>query len=230
MHLIFDAPGDVPEPDPGAGQREQWSTTFEAHPLMYGVDPSNAGRYAVELFARAGARAVLELGAGQGRDTAALAAAGFAVTALDYAPSALAQLRAQVGAQLAPRLTTVEHDVRAPLPLADASVDAVYAHMLFCMALRTPELVSLAGEVHRVLRPGGYLVYTVRHTGDAHFRAGTSRGDGMWENGGFVVHFFDRALVDTLASGFALVEVDEFLEGDLPRRLWRVTQRREGAP
>jgi len=40
------------------------------------------------------------------------------------------------------------------------------------------------------------------------------------------VHFFGRELVQRLARGFELLEVVEFEEGDLPRRLFRVTQRR----
>jgi hypothetical protein len=48
----------------------------------------------------------------------------------------------------------------------------------------------------------------------------------MREAGGFVVHFFRRELVERLARGFELLEVAEFEEGDLPRRLFRVTQRR----
>jgi hypothetical protein len=94
------------------------------------------------------------------------------------------------------------------------------------MALRTPELDALTDEVRRVLRPDGLHVYTVRHVGDAHFGAGMAHGDGMFENGGFIVHFFDRALVDRLASGFSLLDVHEFQEGELPRNLWRVTLRK----
>jgi hypothetical protein len=38
------------------------------------------------------------------------------------------------------------------------------------------------------------------------------------------VHFFGRDLVDALAEGWTLNEVHAFEEGELPRRLWRVTQ------
>jgi hypothetical protein len=82
----------------------------------------------------------------------------------------------------------------------------------------------------RVLRPAGLHVYTVRHIGDAHYGAGTSHGDSMFENGGFIVHFFDRALVDRLVTGFTLLGLSAFEEGSLPRRLWRITLRREDAP
>ena len=47
----------------------------------------------------------------------------------------------------------------------------------------------------------------------------------MYEHGGFFVHFFDRALIDRLAVGFDLIDVTDFTEGELPRRLARVTMR-----
>ena len=34
----------------------------------------------------------------------------------------------------------------------------------------------------------------------------------------------DRALVDDLATGWDLLGVAPFEEGELPRRLWRITQ------
>lgn len=116
------------------------------------------------------------------------------------------------------------HDVREPLPLPEASVDAVFAHMLVCMALSTKEIHALVGEVRRVLRPRGIFIYTVRHTGDVHYGVGTAYGDDIYEHGGFAVHFFPRDLVDALADGWILNEVHAFEEGDLPRRLWRITQ------
>ncbi len=208
-------------------QREHWQATFEVNPDMYGTRPSQPGEYAAELFNREHVREVLELGAGQGRDTLAFLGAGLQVTALDYAPRALASIhQAAVAAGLAERLITLVHDVRQPLPLPDASVDAVYSHMLFNMALSTAQLLTLAAEARRVLRPGGLHVYTVRHTGDAHYGIGTDHGDGMFENGGFIVHFFDRPLVDRLAVGYTMLDLTACEEGDLPRRLWRTTMRR----
>jgi len=183
-------------------QRVQWETTFESHPQMYGVTPSEAGRYAAHRLPAENCLEVLELGAGQGRDTVALLEAGLVVTALDFVAGALASLESvarRLG--LGGRLTTLVHDVRQPLPFADCRFDACYSHMLFSMALRSDELVALAREVHRVLRPGGLCIYTVRHVGDAHYGAGRDLGDDLYENGGFVVRFFDPPLVERLALG-----------------------------
>lgn len=192
---------------------------------MYGEEPSAAARHASDLFRAAGATDVLELGAGHGRDALYFAQSGFTVQAVDFSTTGLHQLREAAHTKgVAEKVTTAVHDVRDPLPLPDASVDAVFAHMLLCMALTTQEIHVLVGEVRRVLRPGGTFVYTVRHTGDAHYDTGIAHGDDIFEHGGFAVHFFDRALVDTLATGWTLDEVHAFEEGELPRRLWRITQ------
>ncbi|EKX65288.1 class I SAM-dependent methyltransferase [Streptomyces ipomoeae] len=206
-------------------QRQQWQNTYTAHPGMYGEEPSAPAAHAAEVFRKAGATDVLELGAGHGRDALFFAREGFTVQATDFSATGLQQLQAAARAQgVDERVTCAVHDVREPLPLPDASVDAVFAHMLLCMALSTEEIHNLVDEVRRVLRPGGAFVYTVRHTGDAHYGAGTAHGDDIYEHGGFAVHFFPRHLVDSLADNWSLEEVHAFEEGDLPRRLWRVTQ------
>ncbi|MEW2418669.1 class I SAM-dependent methyltransferase [Streptomyces sp. NPDC046866] len=215
------------EQEPADSQRQHWQHTYAAHPGMYGQEPSGPAVHAAAVFRAAGVREVLELGAGHGRDALFFAREGFTVRATDFSPVGLEQLRDAAHARgLDERVATAVHDVREPLPLPDASVDAVFAHMLLCMALSTNEIHALVGEVRRVLRPGGVFVYTVRHTGDAHYGAGTAHGDDIFELGGFAVHFFGRELVDVLADGWTLDEVHAFEEGELPRRLWRVTQTR----
>ncbi|WP_329319960.1 class I SAM-dependent methyltransferase [Streptomyces sp. NBC_01262] len=201
-------------------QRRHWQNTYTAHPGMYGEQPSDPARHAAGLFRTAGAMDVLELGAGHGRDALYFAREGFTVRATDFSASGLQQLQSAARAQnVDQRVITAVHDVRDPLPLPDASVDAVFAHMLLCMALSTKEIHALVGEVRRVVRPGAVFVYAVRHTGDAHYGAGTSHDDDIYEHGGFAVHFFPRHLVDSLADGWTLNEVHAFEEGGLPRRL-----------
>ncbi|MEV7526257.1 class I SAM-dependent methyltransferase [Streptomyces sp. NPDC091371] len=213
------------EEELAAAQRAHWQATYAAHPGMYGELPSAPAVHAAEVFRAAGAADVLELGAGHGRDALYFARLGFTVRATDFSTTGLEQLRRAARDQgTAGRVTTGIQDVREPLALPDASVDAVFAHMLLCMALSTREVHALVDEVRRVLRPGGTFVYTVRHTGDAHYGTGIAHGDDIHEHGGFAVHFFPRHLVDALAEGWRLDEVHAFEEGELPRRLWRVTQ------
>lgn len=194
---------------------------------MYGDEPSEAAVAAADEFAAADVATLLELGAGQGRDTLYLARRGFQVHALDFAPEGLEEIEAKAGAAgLADRVTIALHDARQRIPFADAAFDASYSHMLLCMALTTSELEQLVADLRRVVRPGGVVVYSVRTTDDAHYGAGIAHGDDMYEHGGFVVHFFDRTLIERLSDDFELLDVTAFTEGDLPRRLARVTMRR----
>jgi SAM-dependent methyltransferase len=210
-----------------AAQRQHWQDTYRVHPRMYGSDPSTPAVYAARVFKAAGAERLLELAAGHGRDALYFAKQGFAVLAADFSSVALEQIRQDAhAAGVDARVEALVHDLRDPLPLEAGAVDAVYAHMALCMAFSSSEIHNIVNEISRVLRPNGTFVYTVRHTGDAHYGAGNSYGDDIFEHGGFAVHFFGRQMLDDLADGWVFDDVHPFEEGELPRMLWRVTARK----
>lgn len=210
------------------GQRTHWDANFSQKPEMFGGEPSDPALKAAELFKREGKTNLLELGGGQGRDTLFFAREGFHVTVLDYSQAAIEAIIAKAGASaLTDQITALRHDVREPLPFDDNVFGCCYSHMLFCMALTTPQLEHLSDEVRRVLKPGGLHVYTVRHTKDAHYGTGIHQGEDMYEVGGFIVHFFSPEKVRQLARGSEIVSMDEFEEGGLPRKLFRVTMRKK---
>ncbi|MHB1846907.1 MAG: class I SAM-dependent methyltransferase [Deltaproteobacteria bacterium] len=211
------------------GQQQHWEGTLAARPGLFGREPSEAARWSAIEFQAAGLQRILELGGGQGRDSLFFAASGFAVHVIDYTAAGVGAILLNAAqAEVSDRLTAVQHDVRRPLPLPDGSFDACYSHMLFCMALSTSELEALSAEILRLLRPGGLCVYTVRNTSDPDYGCGIPRGGDLYENQGFIVHFFDRAKVAHLARGFEVVEIQPFEEGRLPRRLFRITLRKPG--
>jgi SAM-dependent methyltransferase len=204
------------------GQLPQWEQAFAKNNEMFGDSPSKAAIRAVEIFKSHGQKLILELGAGQGQDTLFFARNGLEVHVLDYTREGTERIRQKAADQgLSDRITVIQHDVRKPLPLPSGFFDACYSHMLYCMALKTDELMNLNEHVRQVLRPGGYNIYTVRHKGDAHYGQGVHRGEDLYEVGGFIVHFFDRAKVE--ADGYQLIDIHEFEEGGLPRRLYQVT-------
>lgn len=209
-------------------QQQHWDNTFAETQDMFGIGPSEPARIAAELFQEEGKKRILELGGGQGRDTLFFAGKGFFVDVLDYTEQSVTTLTEKARRLgLSERVRAIQHDVRNPLPFDDETFDACYSHMLYCMALTTSELEQLSGEILRVLRPDGLNVYTVRHTGDAHYGAGIYRSEDLYEVGGFIVHFFSRKKVEALAQGYELVGIEEFEEGELPRRLFRVTLRKK---
>ena len=208
-------------------QSQHWEKTFVSRPEMFGNFPSEAAIKSFEIFKKEGLTNILELGCGQGRDSLFFAQSGFHVHSLDYSKSGIDSIiKKAKKSGLAKRITTKFHDVRKPLPFKDETFDGCFSHMLYCMALTTKELVCLSKELHRVLKPRGVNIYTVRHIGDADYGTGIHRGEDLYETGGFIVHFFSKEKIRQLSAGFEIMNIDNFEEGKLPRKLFRVTLRK----
>jgi SAM-dependent methyltransferase len=209
-------------------QHRHWENMLSNKPDMFGTEPSDPAQKAAELFKKEGRVKILELGGGQGRDTIFFAQNGFQVTVLDYCESGIEAItQKSKGLGVSKSITAACHDARKPLPFDDETFDACYSHMLYCMALTTAELEFLSDEIRRVLKPNGLNIYTVRNTNDPHYRTGVHQGEEIYEIGGFVIHFFSKEKVEHLAKGFEILSVDEFEEGTLPKRLFRVTLRKD---
>lgn len=219
---------DSVEKDAINRQQPHWEKVFEKTCSRFGDEPSYPARKAATIFEKEGKREILELGSGQGRDTCFFASKGFHVHALDYTESGLKALKEKLQSTgLSDYIATLKHDVREPLPFQNDTFDACFSHMLYCMALTTDELEFLSREIKRVLKPGGLNIYTARNSRDAQYGTGTHRGEDMYEiAGGFIVHFFDEEKVRQLAEEYESFEVEEFEEGELPRKLYLVTMRK----
>ena len=204
-------------------QAQHWENAFSSRSMMFGSSPSIAGIKAADAFKKAGLTNILELGGGQGRDSLFFIQRGFHVQVLDYCQSGIDSIIEKAKTlELDQLITTKLHDVRKPLPFKDESFDGCFSHMLYCMALTTKELVCLSNELHRVLKPGGLNIYTVRHTGDADYKTGIHRGEDLYESKGFIVHFFSTKKIKQLSAGFEIVSIDNFNEGKFPRKLFKV--------
>lgn len=216
---------------PSKDQRRHWTEVYARTPAFFGEEPSEFARVALERLQAEGAGSVLELGFGQGRDTLFFAENGLRVTALDYSEQAVREVREAARARgLADRVEAAIHDVRDPLPFPEGAFDACYAHMLLCMELTEAEIGFVLAEVHRVVKPGGLVLYTVRSDHDKHYRAGTHLGEDLYEVGGFVVHFFTEEKIRRFARGYEVLDVGRMQEGSLPRDLYVVTLRRRPGP
>lgn len=206
-------------------QQERWESTYAQRPQLHGSEPSAAARRAVELFGAGGIDDVLELGSGHGRDALFLARQGFSVHATDFSETALDQLRHAAQREgLDDRVTAALHDVRDPLPPADATVNAVFANLLLNMTFSPSELRSLVAEVHRVLRPGGLFVYAVCSTDDPCAQYCRQLDDGLSVYDGFVGRLFDEDLVAELAGSWQFDELTPYDEGQ--RRMLLVAMTR----
>ena len=106
--------------------------------------PAVVAAIAADLGAAPGAR-VLDLGAGTGKLSRPLLAAGFDVVAVEPLPGMLGALRRSIGAE------RVREGRAEALPLEDASVDAAVCGDAFHWF----DAGRAAAELRRVVRPGG---------------------------------------------------------------------------
>ncbi len=113
----------------------------------------------VEVFNQFGCKRILDLGCGSGRHTVHLAIHGFQVVGLDNALAglSLAHRWLEQERQSAPLVLA---DVRLPLPFPDFSFDGLLSTRVIHHA-RLATVIRTAGEMTRVLKPGGVLFVTV---------------------------------------------------------------------
>ena len=204
-------------------QSQHWEKNFSSKPEMFGLEPSVAAKKSVKLFKDKNIKNIVELGAGLGRDTIFFAQNSLKVKALDYSISAVKIIQEKATKNnLVNFISSKVFDIRKKLPLEDNSVEACFSHMLYCMALSSHELEYLNREIHRILKPKGINIYTVRHTGDGDYKNGVHIGEDIYENEGFIVHFFSEEKIKNLSSGFDILEIKKFEEGNFPRKLFKV--------
>jgi len=204
-------------------QSQYWEKNFLNKPEMFGLEPSKAAINTLKTFKEQNIKKTVELGAGLGRDTIFFAKNSIHVTALDYSPAAIKIINKKSSEnKLSNFISTKIFDVRTKLPFEDSSIEACFSHMLYCMALSTSDLTNLNNEVLRILKPGGINIYTVRHTGDSDYKNGIHIGDSLYENDGFIVHFFSEEKVRKISGGFDILSIEKFEEGKFPRKLYRI--------
>ena len=208
-------------------QSQYWEKNFSSKPEMFGLEPSIPAKKSLELFKKQNITKIIEFGAGLGRDAIFFAQNSIQVKALDYSLSGIKVINEKSKKlNLSNFISTKIFDVREKLPFEDNSVEACFSHMLYCMALANNDLENLNREIHRILKPKGINIYTVRHTNDGDFKKGIHRGENLYENDGFIVHFFSKDKVKSLLKGFENISIDEFEEGGFPRKLYFVVNKK----
>jgi SAM-dependent methyltransferase len=137
-----------------SSEKRHWDEFWASSPEMADVY-ANDDRLVAFLLSRldVNGKRVLEVGAGTGRDSLALAKRGARVVTVDYSDQSLRLTHGVAGSQL-----DIACGDALALPFADASFDIVF-HQGLLEHFRAP--LDLLRENHRVLKPGGHLLVDV---------------------------------------------------------------------
>ena len=206
-------------------QSQHWETSFLNKPEMFGLEPSIAAIKSLKFLK---GKNIVELGAGLGRDTIFFAQNSLHIEALDYSNKAIETIKKKSkDLNLSNFIKAKVFDVRKKLPFENNSIDACFSHMLYCMALSNLDLENLNKEIFRILKPGGINIFTVRHTDDGDYKNGDHMGEDLYENDGFIVHFFSKDKVNQLSKDFEILDIEKFEEGSFPRKLFKVITKKK---
>ena len=195
---------------------------------MFGLTPSFAAEEALKVFKKNNISNIVELGAGLGRDTIFFAKNNIKVEALDYSKTAVMSIKKKIEEfNLSKFVSAKVFDVRKKLPFKNNSIQGIFSHMLYCMALKNLEVKNLNNEILRVLEKGGINIYTVRNFEDGDYKNGVHIEDESYQNDGFIINFFSKKKIEDLLVGFSNINIDRFNEGDFPRKLFIVQNQKK---
>ena len=193
---------------------------------MFGLEASEPAKKSLKIFQDNNINKIIELGAGLGRDSIYFSLNNLSVTSLDYSQSGINMINKKINNDKLKNISTKVFDIRKKLPFEDNSIDGCFSHMLYCMALSNQNLFNLNREICRILKPNGLNIYTVRNEHDGDYKNGIHRGEDMYENDGFIVHFFNKTKIKHLTDGFKNIKIESFEEGNFPRKLYFVVNKK----
>jgi ubiquinone/menaquinone biosynthesis C-methylase UbiE len=193
-----------------------WDMRFAKGGAIWGAEPSLGAKFAADYFAKCGARTVLDVASGYGRDSIFLAKSGkFEVVGIDSSAEGI-RLANETAVREKVAVRFVQADVRM-MPFLPGSFDAVLCNGFLAHLLRD-ERAMAASEIERVLHRGGALVISefsinrrpkgakeldVKKAGEK----GSYRYLEKW-----VHHYFTRGELEALFSGIKFDQVEEHEE------------------
>lgn len=149
--------------DEAGVRREGWEDIADwYHELVAGGSPTHQTALGVllDLIPDVAGTRVLDLACGQGLAARAIAGRGASVTGVDLTQRLLEHAAGATPPELAERITWLHDDAQVLASLEDAAFDEVACNLAL---MDIPDLAAVVGQMSRVLRPDGWLVFTLTH-------------------------------------------------------------------
>lgn len=220
-------------PPRSAPTQEDWErefSTLKVIPTSFRTNPSRALLLFEHFIHKGRPLRILDAGSGIGRNALYLAQQGHTVVAVDFAESALAQLRSSSqNAGLQQRISVMSSSLEQVLPLDDSSIDLVLDSYVSCHFLDSGLKNHYVCEMSRVLKSHGQLFSTHFSTDDEYYQELITDPDArdpivVDPRNGIAKQLYSRASAKTLFSSlgdlsyFAQFDFTDFVAGREYRR------------
>ncbi len=183
-----------------AGMAQYWNGRFAKEGDIWGDLPSSTAAYALNFFRHEPVKRILVPGAGYGRNSRLLSAAGFDVTGIEISEEAFRLAR-----RFDPKTRFYLASVM-DIPVEDTLYDAVYCFNVLHL-FRRPERDLLVAKCYNALVANGLAFFAVFSDTEESFGTGAEVEPNTFESKpGRPVHYFtDEDLVDHFKA-FTLIE------------------------
>ncbi len=186
-------------------QKQLWNVAHKDGELNhYSTTPTEFADEVLKIISPSSK--ILELGCGVGNDSAAFAASGHQIIATDFSDVAIRKNFERF--KDIPNLSFKILDISQPFTLSDDEFDVVYARLsLHYFANEVTR--KIFREIHRILRPKGYLCFICKSVDDPLFGKGTEIEKDMYEFEDHIRHFFNEEYaMSLLRNNFKIQKIE----------------------
>lgn len=205
-------------------QKEYWNAQFEKNSSPKPKYDLWMDKYS-DILEQSKDTDIIDLGCGMGGDSLYLLERGYKVISCDVSDVALKKVKENI-----PDACTLSVNMLEGLPFSNSTAKIIIAD-LSLHYFYWQDTVRIAGEIKRVLTPGGYLLGRVNSTKDTHYGAG--QGDILEENyyftEGNTKRFFNREQIENLFVEWELRHLSEYTMDryKYPKILWEFAVKRQ---
>ena len=148
---------------------------------------------------------LLEVGCGSGRDSFYFAEHGYSVLATDFSEVAVEKNKEKYQSE---NLSFEVLNISNKTSFKDNSFDVIYSR-LSLHYFRDTDTKNIFEELHRILKPSGYLCFVCKSTEDPLYGNGTEIEKDMFESDGHIRHFFSEGYArECLREKFRIIEIE----------------------
>lgn len=191
-------------------QKQFWNKRHAAENASQTLHSEGPSTFALEVQSVISPMShILEIGCGLGTDAMHFSLAGYTVVATDVSEVVIASLQEKNKTSTAQFQVL---DISQRTGFEDGTFDVIYARLSlhYFTDIVTKQMFK---ELHRILKPGGYLCFVCKSTKDDLYGKGIEIERDMFENNEHVRHFFSEAYVrECLADAFTIVKLESSKE------------------
>jgi len=188
-------------------QKQLWDTKWSKTTMT--LPHTNFAEETIDFLKNKQTKTILEIGAGDGKDSLFFAKHGYKVTATDISETAIDILKEAVKAQNIKNITTIVEDTKN-LTLQQ-KFDAIYAN-LSLHYFTDKETTKIFENLYNHLNQNGYIFINCKSTDDFLYGKGKELEEDVYEYKEKIRHFFSKQYLKEKLTNFKIVRLESTAE------------------